>query len=412
MAELSKKDIIAFLKKANQEFQAIALQQGIKWQAANFEPTENGNYKIAMPNRPNMGHFLSELPASLEFSQTIQETNLFNSYLKKYTVEKPAWLNSEMLMRGVLDSYFGVCANFEFETELADEVADNFIKSWETGKTSYVFRAVLRGAYGEIEEIKISDDLKIRRMTDSELRRHMEWFTKSINEDALPYNRYILELIRTEHHDDTGIHFPHIISALRLIQPGAVEYETAYQRSKIGEITAGSSSEGYPLHKRPPVKNTYLLTDNVANELLIFYPLFQKDDFGKMLNIALSRLNIAAERVSPEDGILDALIALEAVYGDGQGAIGYKIGMRCAVFLETEWEMRSKIKDDIAKAYSWRSAVVHGSKKKNSFLEAQKQVDQIYDLVRCSIKKILKLKSEGKDIPSAEDFDLALLGKL
>jgi hypothetical protein len=105
------------------------------------------------------------------------------------------------------------------------------------------------------------------------------------------------------------------------------------------------------------------------------------------------------------------LIAMEAIYGDSPGAIGYKIGMRCAVFVETDFERRDTICKLIDDAYGRRSALVHGGNKAKGDLNltTDQVVDELLALVRKSINRIIERLLSGEKIPSGADFDRMLI---
>ena len=81
------------------------------------------------------------------------------------------------------------------------------------------------------------------------------------------------------------------------------------------------------------------------------------------IRIAIRRFNACMEEVESEDILIDAIIALEAMYlADGvSGELGYRLSLRTAVLLgETEARM-TEIQNLVKKVYDRiRSKVIHG----------------------------------------------------
>jgi hypothetical protein len=119
-------------------------------------------------------------------------------------------------------------------------------------------------------------------------------------------------------------------------------------------------------------------------------------------------VNFAAERIRPDDALLDFLIAMEAIYGDSSGAIGYKIGMRCAAFLESDISQRLKITELINQSYDKRSALVHGGKKAAKGQMADVN-PSLLNYVQQSFHKIVDRILRNEGVPNGQDFDRILL---
>jgi hypothetical protein len=79
-------------------------------------------------------------------------------------------------------------------------------------------------------------------------------------------------------------------------------------------------------------------------------------------DIAIERLNLARRRHSPENKAIEGAICLEALLGpDNNQEITYKLRLRSALFLSTEFDERCKISDEVKEFYRLRSTTVHGS---------------------------------------------------
>jgi len=106
------------------------------------------------------------------------------------------------------------------------------------------------------------------------------------------------------------------------------------------------------------------------------------------LDIALSRFDDGYERVKPEDKIIDYMIALEALYlqGESSGELAYRFAHRMAVLLAAKKEERQQLFSQIKKSYELRSKIVHGAKYKLS----PQDVWFVEDKLRLSIKVFLR----------------------
>lgn len=84
------------------------------------------------------------------------------------------------------------------------------------------------------------------------------------------------------------------------------------------------------------------------------------------IDIAIKRLNTCLVRDTEEDSVLDATIALEALFSDGgTQEMTHKLAMRVAALSKLTDEFKNDPKQvftDIKGIYSYRSAIVHGSK--------------------------------------------------
>jgi hypothetical protein len=108
---------------------------------------------------------------------------------------------------------------------------------------------------------------------------------------------------------------------------------------------------------------------------------------NKRLNVAIDRLHFSVDRSTPEDALVDLIIALEAIYGDGEGANTYKIAMRSAAFLFSTLDDRLATRRLVTRAYKERSALVHGGRGEPSASITQLSAE-MQRLVRESLYRI------------------------
>ncbi|MBE1527941.1 hypothetical protein GGC65_002397 [Sphingopyxis sp. OAS728] len=79
----------------------------------------------------------------------------------------------------------------------------------------------------------------------------------------------------------------------------------------------------------------------------------------KRIDLALVRLGRAVLADSPADAIVETAIALEAVLGDARQELKYRVQLRAALLLETEYASRLATKRTVGRLYDERSAIVH-----------------------------------------------------
>ena len=209
-------------------------------------------------------------------------------------------------------------------------------------------------------------------------------------------------------------------SLLRLFQPGGVSVRrhSNYMPRVVGqEFKRTIFFPGVPvkpetatLYERP----AYPLDDQALGEFIKFFNAYWEilqENTPAYLAIALTRFNSSYERRSLADRLVDLVISLEALFGDGESSsIAYKVATRCACWLYPLGKERLETFRTIKKLYGFRSRVVHGGPKASP---SEKQVDQLENVVRTSLIKFLDSHvAEGKTPHGAEFDNLIMTGKL
>jgi len=107
---------------------------------------------------------------------------------------------------------------------------------------------------------------------------------------------------------------------------------------------------------------SYELTESEVEELKTIYGLVSKGTsrYPDSFALALSRFNDYFGRVNELDGLLDLVIALEALFAGESQEIGYSLALRCSYFLEPDAEKRKAIFTRLRDIYDIRSYIVHG----------------------------------------------------
>jgi hypothetical protein len=132
-----------------------------------------------------------------------------------------------------------------------------------------------------------------------------------------------------------------------------------------------------------------------------------------IVNIALRRFH-SAYHGPIEDRMIDQMIAFESLYlGDPQ-ELTFKLALRVAFLLGKRQDKRRAIFNDMKKAYSYRSRIVHGDNPPSRD-ELRDIVPKTEDYLRQSIRRFLLLLSQGmliKEIRDKLDENILKNGKI
>lgn len=119
-------------------------------------------------------------------------------------------------------------------------------------------------------------------------------------------------------------------------------FERGYWREQVPTVTASQAAEA----------------EGIFNGL---QKVFETGDAQKV-RVAMHRLNLSATRTSDEDGIIDSVIAMEALLSDGAQEMTYKVAMRLGALYKILAPSRAvEAVTEMKRIYRFRSKVVHGS---------------------------------------------------
>ena len=250
-----------------------------------------------------------------------------------------------------------------------------------------------------------------------------EWFTgEKLNSDFPLSLLYIDSNIKvykgdnpTKRADET---LEQLESLIRLFQPG----EVSVRRHRLWQIDEdrlrrhiylGSwllydfkplrpPSEG--LHERPE----YPIDDDRLDRLVEFINMhwYSLEEIPDSLRIAIARFNSSYEKYELSDRLIDLVIALEALFGDGErDSTTYKVAIRCASWLNQPGSDRCATFEFVKKMYSARSNVVHGDDKDL----CEVHVNDLEGIVRESLKKFLDHQLRENEVPKGKSLDVLIL---
>lgn len=84
--------------------------------------------------------------------------------------------------------------------------------------------------------------------------------------------------------------------------------------------------------------------------------------YSDRIDIAVKRtLSSLTTRRDATDRLIDAVVALENLFGTGSGELSFRISAGCAFLLERDAPRRAAVQREVARLYTVRSKIVHGA---------------------------------------------------
>lgn len=298
------------------------------------------------------------------------------------------------------------------------------------------------GLEGEFESMPLGQSVVLRRMSDDELGALVDL-------NALPVhhveNRYVTGIQIPHHlrwavvketkiprifeesppdgkiHTRTGIPkdidmvdiAERVATALRLVAGGAVTYGGLATMRKRGLIR---TSGGYSMLSRPvllpPQTSRCTLSSTDTGQVLELFEALGHANLrnDRRIGLAGKRIRDATLRLDPEDGLIDCMIAAEAIFlsdsSSDRTELGYRLTLRAGLFLAPESELKpSEIQAFLRRCYKARSHLVHGSHPKEKDLVDPRgrrvtlvEFCQVLEtLVRHALRKMIQLQATRGD---------------
>ena len=197
---------------------------------------------------------------------------------------------------------------------------------------------------------------------------------------------------------------------LRLFQPGdvSVRRHSFVQDARGGAfwIEVGGNavkSRVMTRYERPP----YPLNDAALGEFTEFFDEYwgMLEGLDRRVKRGLSRFSSSYERRELEDRLIDLVIALEALFSDGDsGGVAFKIATGCAGWLYPPGEHRCSLFRFVKYVYGLRSDVVHGRKGRGKEPTTE-DLDRLECVVRASVMKFLDHQKSNQDTLEPKDLD-------
>ena len=240
-----------------------------------------------------------------------------------------------------------------------------------------------------------------------------------------PDGAYPVALVYVEYklHEEEGVnlqalsdeHFEALETLLRLFQPGEVSVRRHERMWRVDgqEFKSMIFFDSIPVRPEPAAlydRLPYRLDDSTLERFVEFFNGYWSvlEETPQSLRTALNRFNSSYERRTLSDRLIDLVIALEALFGDGESSsITYKVAMRCACWLKQPGSGRQKTFRDVRKSYAYRSKVVHGRTKMEPTFGSE--VDALEAIVRGSLVKLLVYQRTKGKAPDGTEIDRIIM---
>lgn len=160
------------------------------------------------------------------------------------------------------------------------------------------------------------------------------------------------------------------------------------------------SGVSYNPNRITPTSIYRIFKEEHYDALIEWYKVVKDVDYSK-IKIAINRtVNAISERQDPIDGFLDAIIAIENIFGTNS-ELSFRISMATAFLLHDTYKERVEMQTKVNKLYNDRSKYVHGSKLLTWDEAKQRRDDAIEILILClrkllSEQKYLKYKNDQR----------------
>ena len=214
--------------------------------------------------------------------------------------------------------------------------------------------------------------------------------------------------------DKTSKRIENLVKTFRLYKSGNVR--NYFYILVPSEFTGGYMTNGYIT---PGGFLNYHFSSSEIKDFLEFQKIlttlipneWNKDN--RYIEIAIRYFNFANERDSNEDKMVDYIIALEALYLNGDhGEFTYRLAHRAASMLGSTFDRRRVTFEKVKDAYNLRSKIVHGSSDPKKRKITNEDVEKVNNYVRISIVKYLNLnKTHNSKKLILEKIDESLFGE-
>lgn len=266
-------------------------------------------------------------------------------------------------------------------------------------------KILLLGFNSDLNELKLSDQITIRKGTGLELEeiyRRIEYDVKN--------QQFIIEYNYTESNEST---FPRKLFKLlddlnlffTIFLGGKTKVANALRHIKFG---GEYKQAGFTTNPKISAyfSEEYILRLEDSEKIKDWWERFQLQSDNQTMQIALRRYLFSIQKSEQEDQVIDLMIAFEALLiKNNEGSINESIATRCSKFLSHKYD-QEEMYNILRKAYKLRSEIVHGSSfelnemnSREKYIYLSKITANLSELLRsCFYRKIL----EFTDLNSSE----------
>ena len=281
-----------------------------------------------------------------------------------------ARIDSDSVLRAFLDAFMTELQSLRFDENTFLKVYREMEGFFYSDVVQTEVFAPLEGFYSDTDVIDLDDGWSIRRVSQARLESLLSdgvlpeeswravshaivWLVetpKQILEEgqgmrALPEHKRVESSVRE------------VLSGLRLFKNGDVGCRLM-DINRISWSTIGASRAQH--YVKPHFGRSYELKSGEIDQFREFLRLYRETSGNPALEVAVRRVNYAAERDHQDDHLIDSLVAFESLYLDDTQELGYRLSLRVAAAIREMGPERIMVSEDVKLAYNLRSTIVHG----------------------------------------------------
>jgi hypothetical protein len=240
----------------------------------------------------------------------------------------------------------------------------------------------------EFDQLPVDGEVLLRRLNDEDNHFLSGLVTSGLLSRYAPRFEFALETRAISPEDtfnpgEAEKRFDRVITAFRLIKPGAVRVSVVFACQTESRALVG-------VHV-PPVLHVfgkpYSFAGEDAHKLRDVVRQLCAPKLNDRQRIALRRFEMAYEREAAEDRLIDCWVALEALFSPSdRGELRHRIALRAAYFIASSPEERERTYTALRDCYDTRSDIIHGSKPRQDVRAAAAAVE---DYLRGALRKIV-----------------------
>jgi hypothetical protein len=292
-----------------------------------------------------------------------------------------------------------------------EEVFTDLVRHLEREPVPVELIAPLEHFQSDLEEVEVDEATRLVLLGDDLLTEFLDRFGDGgfgiqhvTPADVLNWSHVIRYETIEEHPaagppEPTRPVIPDLVTALRLLRESGVRTAFVFRRPLRRTFLAGGGAFSYGLTGSWFPFGTDLVfgADDVPVLAALHGRLLEiehgDDEAKRRFELALGRINTAAERVSIEDRLIDYWIALETLFvPDSRGEISFRARTRVARFVTLDLAERERISETLSRSYDRRSKIVHGDKPK---ADTPTLTNETGELLRRALRRML---DEGEEV--------------
>ncbi len=115
----------------------------------------------------------------------------------------------------------------------------------------------------------------------------------------------------------------------------------------------------------PREPTTFIIDNELARRLMRLWQNYVQSSNKEHIDFPLRQWSMALDRAEAEDKIVDHWIGLESLFArESTSEVRYRASLRLPLFLRRNGQERQRIYERAKTIYDWRSAIVHGNRKR------------------------------------------------